>query len=47
MLSRTAKPLGVDTTFLNFAQAGEEGIRRALRPDTRVGQMARGFTRIC
>jgi cystathionine gamma-lyase len=36
MLSRTAKPLGVATTFLNFEQAGEEGIRKALRPDTRV-----------
>lgn len=36
MLSRTAKPLGVETTFLNFEQAGEDGIRKALRPDTRV-----------
>ena len=36
MLSRTAKPLGVATTFLNFEEAGEEGIRKALRPDTRV-----------
>ena len=36
MLSRTCKPLGVETTFLNFEQAGEQGIRNALRPDTRV-----------
>lgn len=36
MLSRTARPLGVQTTFLDFQQAGEEGIRKALRPDTRV-----------
>lgn len=37
MLSRTVKPLGVETTFLNFEQAGEDGIRKALRPDTKVG----------
>jgi cystathionine gamma-lyase len=36
MLSRTARPLGIETTFLNFEDAGEEGIRKALRPDTRV-----------
>lgn len=36
MLSRTAKPLGLQTTFLNFEEAGEEGIRKNLRPDTRV-----------
>jgi len=36
MLSRTVRPLGVETTFLNFEHAGEEGIRKALRPDTRV-----------
>ena len=36
MLSRTCKPLGVETTFLSFEQAGEQGIREALRPDTRV-----------
>ena len=40
MLSRTAKPLGVETTFLNFEQAGEEGIKKALRPDTRVRRSA-------
>jgi cystathionine gamma-lyase len=40
MLSRTVRPLGVETTFLNFEQAGEEGIRKALRPDTRVRILA-------
>jgi hypothetical protein len=41
MLSRTVKPLGVETTFLNFEQAGEEGIRKNLRPDTRVRKMTK------
>ena len=45
MLSRTSKPLGVETTFLNFEEAGEQGIRDALRPDTRV--RFRGETATC
>lgn len=39
MLSRTSRPLGIETTYLSF-QDGEESIRRALRPDTKVSKLA-------
>ncbi|KAK4688367.1 hypothetical protein P7C73_g1740, partial [Tremellales sp. Uapishka_1] len=35
-LTRAAKSTGLEVTFLDMDQAGEEGIRQAIRPDTRV-----------
>ncbi|ADV25779.1 cystathionine gamma-lyase [Cryptococcus gattii E566] len=34
--SRVARPTGLDITYLNMIEAGEEGIRAAIRPDTRL-----------
>ncbi|WWD18706.1 hypothetical protein CI109_103160 [Kwoniella shandongensis] len=34
--SRTSKPTGLEVTFLNLEKAGEDGIRQAIRPDTRL-----------
>jgi hypothetical protein len=36
MLSRTSKPLGIKTTFIDFEGADEQVIRQAIRPDTKV-----------
>lgn len=35
-LSRAIQPTGVEVTYLDFEAAGEEGIRKAIRSDTRV-----------
>jgi cystathionine gamma-lyase len=35
-LSRAARSTGLEVTYLDFEKAGEEGIRAAIRPDTRV-----------
>ncbi|WVQ96323.1 hypothetical protein IAU59_003427 [Kwoniella sp. CBS 9459] len=35
-LARTARPTGLEVTFLDFEKAGEQGIRDAIRPDTRL-----------
>ena len=35
-LSRAIQPAGLEVTYLDFEAAGEEGIRAAIRPDTRV-----------
>lgn len=35
-LSRAIAPTGVEVTYLDFEHAGEEGIRAAIRADTRV-----------
>lgn len=35
-LSRAIQATGVEVTYLDFEEAGEEGIRAAIRPDTRV-----------
>ncbi|EIW67699.1 cystathionine gamma-lyase [Tremella mesenterica] len=35
-LARTSKSTGLEVTFLDMEKAGEEGIRKALRPDTRL-----------
>ncbi|AAW47151.1 hypothetical protein CNBN1680 [Cryptococcus deneoformans B-3501A] len=34
--SRVARPTGLDITYLDMIEAGEEGIRAAIRPDTRL-----------
>lgn len=36
--SRVARSTGLDITYLDMIEAGEEGIRAAIRPDTRVGE---------
>ncbi|WVR06566.1 hypothetical protein IAU60_003597 [Kwoniella sp. DSM 27419] len=35
-LARAAKPTGLEVTFFDFEAAGEEGIRAAIRPDTKL-----------
>ncbi|OCF37286.1 cystathionine gamma-lyase [Kwoniella heveanensis BCC8398] len=35
-LARTARPTGLEVTFLDFEKAGKDGIREAIRPDTRL-----------
>ncbi|WVF68857.1 hypothetical protein IAT40_003630 [Kwoniella sp. CBS 6097] len=35
-LARTARPTGLEVTFLDFEKAGEQGIKDAIRPDTRL-----------
>ncbi|ORY22019.1 pyridoxal phosphate-dependent transferase [Naematelia encephala] len=35
-LSRASKGAGLEVTFLDFEAAGEQGIREAIRPDTRL-----------
>nr|ODN92363.1 cystathionine gamma-lyase [Cryptococcus depauperatus CBS 7855] len=34
--SRAARPTGLEVTYLDMLQAGEEGIKSAIRPDTRL-----------
>ncbi|WVQ84987.1 hypothetical protein IAT38_007151 [Cryptococcus sp. DSM 104549] len=35
-LSRTSRPTGLNVTYLDMRKAGEEGIRAAIRPDTKL-----------
>lgn len=45
--SRVARPTGLDITYLDMIEAGEEGIRAAIRPDTRVGGNWRVTCLVC
>ncbi|WWC88418.1 uncharacterized protein L201_003329 [Kwoniella dendrophila CBS 6074] len=35
-LARASRPTGLEVTFLNMEKAGEQGIREAIRPDTKL-----------